>query len=137
MQHDIPELNSKGLRKFAITTGAIVAVLFGLFFPWVLSVEKFPIWPWIIFAIFSLWGLIAPSSLRPVYYLWMRLGLVLNKISTPIIMGIVFFLVLAPTALFMRAVLKRDPLNRKIIKDISTYRVESTKPDPNNLRRPF
>ena len=137
MQPNIPELDNQGLRKFAITTGAIVAVLFGLFFPWILSVAKYPLWPWIFFAVFSLWGLIAPATLRPVYRLWMRFGLLLSKITTPIIMGIVFFLVLGPTALFMRAILRRDPLTRSFEKDASTYRVQSTKPDPENLRRPF
>ena len=35
--HSIPELDSKGYRNFALTTGGIVACLFGLFFPWLLE----------------------------------------------------------------------------------------------------
>ena len=136
MQPLIPELDNQGLRKFAITTGAIVAVLFGLFFPWLLSLQ-FPIWPWIFFAIFLVWGIIAPSTLNPIYKLWMKFGLLLHKITTPIIMGIVFFLVLVPTAFFMRLILKRDPLSRKLNSDTTSYRVNSNKPIPEDLRRPF
>jgi hypothetical protein len=35
--HVIPELDRKGLRDFGLVTGSIVAVLFGLFFPWLLE----------------------------------------------------------------------------------------------------
>ena len=35
--HSIPELDRKGLREFGLVTGGIVAVLFGLFFPWLLE----------------------------------------------------------------------------------------------------
>ena len=137
MQYEIPELDNKGLRKFAFTTGIIVVIIFGLFIPWVFSVGKYPTWPWIFFAIFSLWGLVAPATLNPVYKLWMKFGLLLNKITTPIIMGIVFFLVLAPTAFFMRVILRRDPLRREIKKELSSYRENSKKTNPEDLRRPF
>ena len=32
------------------------------------------------------WALVAPQSLRPVYRAWMRLGLLLNKVTSPIVM---------------------------------------------------
>ena len=35
--HTIPELDRKGLREFGITTGIIVVIIFGLFFPWLLE----------------------------------------------------------------------------------------------------
>ena len=43
----IPELDRSGLRKFGITTGAMVVALFGLLFPWLLEVD-YPRWPWVL-----------------------------------------------------------------------------------------
>ncbi len=136
MEHVIPELDREGLRRFALTTGAIVAALFGLFFPWVFSF-KYPAWPWVIFLVLAVWGLAHPASLKPVYYWWMRFGLLLSKVTTPIVMGVVFFLVLVPTAVFMRYFLRRDPLNRSFDSETESYRVPSRKVDPDALTRPF
>ncbi len=66
VSHVNPELDRKGLRSFGITTGAIVAVLFGLFFPWLLG-HAMPLWPWVLFGTLAGWALVAPASLRPVY----------------------------------------------------------------------
>ena len=54
IDHIIPELDRKGLRRFGLTTGAIVVAVFGLFFPWMLDLN-WPRWPWIIAA--PLWSL--------------------------------------------------------------------------------
>ncbi|MGI9305510.1 MAG: SxtJ family membrane protein, partial [Gammaproteobacteria bacterium] len=110
--HTIPELDRQGLRHFGLVTGGIVAALFGLFFPWLLS-RGFPIWPWVIFAVLAGWALVAPQTLRPVYRGWMRFGLLLSKITTPIILGVVFFVVIAPMAAVMR-IARHDPLARKL-----------------------
>lgn len=137
MDHEIPDLDDKGLREFALTTGAIVAVLFGLLLPWVFGSAGYPIWPWIFFAVFAIWGFVAPSTLKWVYRTWMRFGLLLSKVTTPIIMGIIFFIVLAPMALILRFVVRKDPLRRKLDGDAATYRIVSEKSDPANLERPF
>ena len=136
MQHVIPELDREGLRRFAITTGAIVAVLFGLLFPWLLEFS-YPRWPWLVFGFLAAWGIVHPTSIEPVYYAWMRLGLLLSRVTTPIIMGIVFFLVLLPMALIMRYLIRRDPLKRNLDANASTYRVLREQTDSSNLRRPF
>jgi hypothetical protein len=57
-------------------------------------------------------GLLAPGRLGPVYRGWMRFGLALSKITTPILMGIVFFLVIAPIGLVMR-LFGRNPVSRR------------------------
>ena len=109
---DIPQLNAAGLRNFALTLGVTVAVLFGLFFPWLLDVSR-PWWPWAFLVVFGLWGLAAPLSLRPIYNVWMRFGLVLHRIMTPLILGLMFFLVITPAALVMKMI-GRDAMSRRI-----------------------
>ena len=108
--HSIPELDRKGLREFGLVTGAIVAGLFGVFFPWLLE-RAFPMWPWAVLGVLGVWALAAPSSLRPVYRLWMRFGLLIGKVTTPIVMGLIFIVIVVPVGLVMRMT-HRDPLRR-------------------------
>lgn len=139
--HDIPELDRKGLRDFALTAGIVVAVLFGLIIPWLLGRQIALLnwpgnWPWVLFAVLAAWGIIAPMTLRPLYRLWMRFGLVMSRITTPIILGLVFYLVFAPTGFIIR-LFGKDAMRRKFDKNAESYRVQSKKAPPENLERPF
>jgi O-antigen/teichoic acid export membrane protein len=133
--HTIPNVGRKELRSFGVTTGMIVAALFGLFFPWLLE-RAIPAWPWILCAVLVVWGLVAPATLRPVYRGWMRFGLFMSRITTPLILGIVFFLVVTPMA-FLRSLLGKDSMARKFLDSADSYRVPSKKPSKENLTRPF
>jgi len=133
--HEIQEIDRKGLREFGLLTGAVVAVLFGLFFPWLLE-SDIPLWPWLIAAVLGVWGLVAPDSLRPVYNGWMKFGLILSKITTPIILGVVFFIVMLPIALIMR-LFGHDPMGRKFDDRVESYRVNSRKIPKENVERPY
>ena len=133
--HEIPELDRKGLRDFGLVTGGIFVALFGLFFPWVLELS-FPTWPWLLGGILAIWGLAAPATLRPIYRVWMKFGLLLSKITTPIVLGIVFFLVIFPTGLVMRS-FGRDPMKRQIDSEVTSYRVPSNKQPKETMERPF
>ena len=74
--------------------------------------ENLKIWPLIISIIFLILGLLNSKLLAPLNLLWFRLGLLLGRIASPVIMSFVFFLVVTPTGLIMRA-LKKDLLNLK------------------------
>ena len=131
----VPELDRKGLREFGLVTGGVVAVLFGLFFPWLLEFG-FPRWPWVVFAVLGGLGLVAPNTLRPVHYWWMRFALLLSKITTPIILGVVFYLLVTPIGLIMH-LLRKDPMKRSREGDLETYRVVPTKRGKSNLENPY
>jgi hypothetical protein len=134
--HAIPELDSKGYRDFALMTGAIVVVLFGLFFPWVFE-RALPWWPWALFAVLAVWGLAAPMSLRPVYNIWMKFGLFMGTyIMTPIIMFVVFFGLFFPVGLIMK-LFGKDSMARKLDSSVDSYRVPSDTPPAKNLEKPF
>ena len=124
----------KGLREFALTTAAIIAVLFGLFFPWLLE-RPIPRWPWVITGVLVVWGLAAPATLRPVYRGWMQFGLLLSKITTPIVMGVVFYVVITPMGL-IRRLSGNDSLHRRF-EQTGSYRVPSHKAPIRNLEKPF
>ena len=133
--HDIPELDAAGLRKFSFTVGAALVVVFGLFFPWLLGVGL-PLWPWIVSAVLVAWGLVAPATLGPVYKGWMRFGLLLNRIVSPLVLGVMFFLIIAPVALVMRMA-GRDPMARKLDRHADSYRVPSHPATKEQMERPF
>ncbi len=135
MAHEIPELDRKGLRQFGLVTGGIIAILFGLFFPWLLEIS-IPRWPWVIAALLSVWGLIAPMSLSPVYRSWMKFGLLLSRITTPVILGTVYYLLIFPMGFVMRR-FGRDPMTRNLDDKVASYRVASRKAPKSNMERPF
>jgi hypothetical protein len=58
-------------------------------------------------------GAVAPTRLGPVQSAWMSLAHAISKVTTPVFMGVVYFLVLTPTGLVMRA-LGRRPLRREL-----------------------
>ena len=134
MNHHIPDLDRGGLRHFGLTTGLVVGVLFGLFFPWVFE-RPLPVWPWLIFGLLGALAIIVPNWLRPVYKGWMRFGLALSKITTPIIMGIIFFLLITPIALVLRIV-GADSMSRRF-DDSNSYRVASEPTRDDHLSKPY
>ena len=56
-------------------------------------------------------GTIIPSRMGPIYRAWMALALAISKVTTPLIMGLIYFLVLTPTGLMAR-LLGHRPLVR-------------------------
>ena len=74
--------------------------------------EDIRIWSLIISLIFLILGLINSRILNPLNKLWFKFGILLGKIVSPIIMGIIFFLVVTPIGFIMR-ILGKDLLNLK------------------------
>ena len=135
MRREIPELDRKGLRNFAWMFAVVVASIFGLILPWLLKRD----WPWeprVIAAAFFVWGLIAPSTVRPFYRLWMRFGFVMNAIVTRIILGVVFYVVILPLGLALR-LCGWDALHRKWDHELQSYRVKSSVTSPIDMEKPF
>ena len=64
----------------------------------------------------------------------MLLGVVLHKIVSPVVLGVLFFLIFLPYGLVMR-LMGRDPLPLKLDPDATSYRVTSA--EISGSRRPF
>mgnify|MGYP001472983053 FL=1 len=88
--------------------------------------ESIRIWSLIISIIFLTLGAINSKLLSPLNKVWFKFGLLLGRIISPIVMGIIFFLVVTPIALLMR-LLKKDLLNLKFSKN-NTYWIEKSGP---------
>jgi Saxitoxin biosynthesis operon protein SxtJ len=134
-EQDDQRPDRKELREFGLVTSSLVVALFGIFFPWMLDAH-YPIWPWWLGAVLTAWALAAPRTLQGVYRVWMKLGMVLNRITSPLLMGLVFYLVITPVGYCMR-VFRRDPMTRSFDKTVSSYRIASRKSPRHKLERPF
>ena len=107
-------------RNFGIVF-FIVFLIIGL---WPLLADN-EIRHWFIFVslIFLFLGLINSKLLNPLNRIWFNFGIILGKIISPIIMGIIFYLVVTPTGLIMRF-LRKDILRLKFDKKSRSYWIE-------------
>ena len=83
-------------------------------------------WSLVISFIFLILGLTNSKILTPLNSLWFKFGLLLGRFISPIIMGIIFFLVVTPIGIIMR-LLKKDLLNLKYNKK-KTYWIDKSGP---------
>ena len=92
----------------------------------VIKGQEIRIWSLIISLIFLALGLKNSKVLTPLNKLWFKFGIFLGKIVSPLVMGIIFFLVVTPIGLIMR-LLGKDLLNLKYNSNKS-YWVEKSGP---------
>ena len=84
------------------------------------------IWSVLISLLFLILGIINSKFLTPLNKVWFKFGIFLGKLISPVVMGIIFFLVVTPIAFLMR-MLNKDLLNLKFNKK-SSYWIEKTDP---------
>ena len=104
-------------KNIKISSNRSFGIVFFIFF---LIVSIFPlfkdedirIWAVIVAIIFLILGLLNSSVLSPLNKIWFKFGILLGNFISPIIMGLVFFIVITPTAFLMRA-FGKDLLNLK------------------------
>jgi len=87
------------------------------------------LWSVAVAAIFGLVALLRPALLAPLNRLWTKFGLLLHKIVSPLVLGIMFFIVITPMGLVMRA-WGKDPLRLRFDRQARSYWVERTPPGP-------
>ena len=84
------------------------------------------IWSFVISIIFLILGILNSKILSPLNKIWFKFGLLLGKIISPIVMGIIFFIVVTPTGLILR-LFQKDVLNLKYNNN-NTYWIEKSGP---------
>ena len=125
-RHEDVKLGSD--RSFGLVIGAACALVAG-YQLWTSSATK-P-WQWWAGAaiVFAGLGVIAPRVLRPLNFVWFKFGLLLHHIVSPVILGLMFFVVFTPMALWMRLIRKR-PLNLRFDRHTSSYWILRKPPGP-------
>lgn len=100
-------------RKNNITFGILFFVFFliiGLY-P-LISNEPIRIWSIIVSLVFLTVTIIKPNLFTFLNKLWIKFGILLGKIISPIVMGLVFFFVVTPIGIFVK-ILKKDVMSLK------------------------
>ncbi|MEX0733337.1 MAG: SxtJ family membrane protein [Steroidobacteraceae bacterium] len=119
-------------RSFGIT----FAVVFALVGAWLLWKEsEYSTAALIVAAIFLLAAFAFPKVLRPLNVAWMHLGLLLNRVVSPIVMGVIFFGLLTPLAAILR-LRGRDVLQRSFDPARESYWVKRNPPGPDGSSFP-
>ena len=79
-------------------------------------------------SIFLICTLVAPKVLRPLNKAWYQLGLILGKFVSPIVLGILFFIVITPVAIAMRLAGRDAMLIKK--RHVDSYWIDRKPPGP-------
>ena len=117
------DIKTSSNRSFGIVFFVVFLII--SLYP-IINNESIRLWSLIISLIFLILGIINSSLLSPLNKLWFKFGIFLGKIISPVIMGIIFFLVVTPIGLIMRLIGK-DVLNLKY-NNSKSYWIEKTGP---------
>ena len=123
MSNENTDIKIGSNRSFGIVF-FIVFLVVGLY-PFI-SDGTLRIWSIILSLIFLILGLVNSKLLTPLNKIWFKFGIFIGKMMSPLIMGIIFFLVVTPIGLLMR-LFNKDLLNLKF-KNTHSYWIEKTEP---------
>lgn len=118
--------------------GLVFSIVFAAIGLWpLLGGGSIKIWPLGVGIVFAVVAFVAPHLLAPANWLWKRFGLLLNRIVSPIILSLMFFVVLLPIGLFMRLI-GRNLLNLKLERSAKTYWIKRDPgPAPETMKQQF
>lgn len=107
------------LRQFGLVFGAFCAIIFGIAFPYI-KYSTYFLSPLILGAFLIIIGLFLPMALKPIHFLWLKIGFILGWINSRIILGFIFYVIMTPFSLIMR-LFGYDPMNRKVKLKMKSY----------------
>lgn len=110
--------------------GIVFTVVFAVIALWPLIGGAVPrLWALGVAAVFLAVALIRPGTLHPLNLVWFRFGMLLHRLVSPLILGLIFYLSVTPVALIMR-VLGKDPLGLKFDREARSYWLDRDPPGP-------
>jgi hypothetical protein len=132
MKHDLKK-EKRDIRVVFLIFSAIFVVLAWRHYPSILSYAFIGV----VFVLLPL-AVFAPTLLRPLFKLWMKLAHAVGWFNTQVLLTIVFILIIIPTGLIMK-LLRKDPMKRKMLAEETywePYELEGLK-DRNRYERQF
>ena len=126
-------------KKIKVSSNKSFGIVFSIFFL-LISVYPLlnndPIYYWSLFVsfIFLVLGLMNSKILSPLNLLWLKFGILLGKIVSPVVMGIIFFLVVTPISIILK-IFGKDVLNLKFNNN-KTYWIVKDGPK-SNMKKQF
>ncbi len=134
-RHGAAEARAGGERSF----GRVFAAAFALIGLWPLIHAHAPRWWAIAISLaFLAVSIAAPHWLAPLNRAWFLLGQALHAVVSPLVMGVIFFVVVTPIAL-VRRLGGRDPLGLRFLRQARSYWVlrKPPGPEPETLKQQF
>ncbi len=137
-------------RGFGLVFSAVFLILAALAYlgrlPFSLSPDYLQACPWasshpklasqvlpLLFALASLvflgFALLLPKALAPLNWVWTKFGLLLHKLVSPIVLGLMFFAIFTPVGAIMR-LFGGDPLRLRFEPKAKSYWIERSPPGP-------
>ena len=129
-----PVATLKEIRSFGLIFSLLVVFIFGGLMPLLLN-QSISVWPFVVGTVTALLALLAPSALRPLHSLFIKLGTLLGFINTRILLFIIFFGLFLPVSIIMWLV-RRDILGRKP-STVDSYRKPSQPRPSDHFERPY
>ena len=129
-----PVATLKEIRSFGFFLSLLVVLIFAGLMPWLFNQSIF-LWPFVVSTVTALLALLAPSTLRPLHSLFIKLGTLLAFTNTRILLFIIFFGLFLPVSIIMWLV-RRDILGRKP-STVDSYRKLSQPRPRDHFERPY
>ena len=101
-----------------------------------LNQESIRVWSLIISFIFLFLGILNSILLSPLNYIWFNFGLFLGKFISPLVMGMVYFIVVFPTFLLIK-LFKKNYLNLKYDNSKETYWITNDSDENKSMKNQF
>ncbi len=126
-------------KKIKVSSNKSFGIVFSIFFLLIsvyLLLNNDPNYYWSLFVsfIFLVLGLMNSKILSPLNLLWFKFGILLGKIVSPVVMGIIFFLVVTPISIILK-IFGKDVLNLKFNNN-KTYWIVKDGPK-SNMKKQF
>jgi hypothetical protein len=110
--------------------GLVIASMFLVVTVWPLvHAEPVRWWALAVAVVFALLALTWTAALAPLNKWWTKLGLLLYRVVSPIVLGLLFYVAVMPVGLLMR-VLGKDLLRLRRDPEAATYWIDRTPPGP-------
>ena len=126
-------------KKIKVSSNKSFGIVFSIFFLLIsvyLLLNNNPIYYWSLFVsfIFLVLGLMNSKILSPLNLLWFKFGILLGRIISPVVMGVIFFLVVTPISIILK-IFGKDVLNLKFNNN-KTYWIVKDGPK-SNMKKQF
>jgi hypothetical protein len=90
--------------------------------------ERWPIW-FALAGVFAILAAMLPRVLGPLNRLWIKFGVLLHMVVSPVILGLIFYACIVPVGFLMR-LSKNDPLQRCFDPSAESYWIVRDPPGP-------
>lgn len=123
----------KDLRVFGLIWTGILSVV--TYYPVYKSTGDFRLWSLLLGSVFLILSIISPKLLIPFYKIWVKFGEFIGNIISKVILTVVFFILIFPLGILLKATGK-DFLRKNNFKKVNSYWIKREE-QPGNIKYQF